>query len=60
MRKKLSKCCNANLLPSGQCVNCGANGLEIITEEDLWEAEQAERTELQSLEDSFEDVLVDD
>lgn len=45
-RGKKSKCCNDDMLPSGQCLNCGADGRQIVSAEDKWEVE--ERARLQS------------
>lgn len=53
--KKLSKCCNAEMFPSGQCIVCGANG-----EEDEFEAEKSHKTKMQSLEDAISGVMVED
>ena len=59
MKKELSKYCNAEMLPSGQCTNCGADGRGLVSAEDEFEAEQAYKAKLQSLEDAIGDVMVD-
>ena len=60
MKKQLSKCCNAEMLPSGQCTNCGADGRELVSLEGEFEVEQAHETKMQSLEDAVADIMVED